>query len=79
MCVVGTNIDILMIQIILSVGMKQSQFPESKKVVSRIITSWEVTVVPKTHWNYGLRDIYNAGEFGLSHKALPSEKLHIEG
>lgn len=71
------NVDILITQVILSIGMGKCQFLEYKKILSEIITSSEETILPTNPWKNDLRDIHNEDEFGLSHEALLSEKLHI--
>lgn len=57
--------------------MEECQFLEHRKVLGETITSSDETILPKNPWKYDLRDIYNEDEFGLSHEALLSEKLHI--
>lgn len=39
--------------------------------------SWEETTLPTILTNYQLRDIFNADEFRLFHKALPEKSLYL--
>ena len=40
---------------------------------------WEETTLPTILARYQLKDIFNAGEFGLFYEALPSKSLHFRG
>ena len=46
--------------------------------VTEMPSSWEDTTVSALTSKYEARDIYNAVEFGLFYKALPSELLHLK-
>ena len=41
--------------------------------------SWEQTHFPTILSRYELRDIYNAGEFGLFYQHLPTKSFHLNG
>ena len=51
---------------------------EAKSCTADMTASWEETTLPTLLTNYELRDIYNADEFGLFYKALPSKSLHLK-
>ena len=52
---------------------------EAKSCTADMTASWLGTTLPTLVTNYKLRDIYNADEFGLFYKALPSRSLQLIG
>ena len=52
---------------------------ESEKVTKEMIALWEETTLPAMLTRYQLKDIFNADEFGLIYKALPSKSLQFRG
>ena len=50
---------------------------ESEKVTKEVTAPWEETTLPTILARYHLKDIFNADEFGLFYKALPSKSLHF--
>ena len=52
---------------------------ESEKVTKEMIALWEETTLPAMLTRYQLKDIFNADEFGLIYKTLPSKSLQFRG
>ena len=52
---------------------------ESENVTKEMTAPWEEATLPTILARYQLRDIFNANEFGLFYKALPSKSLHFQG
>ena len=52
---------------------------ESEKVTKEMTAPWEETDLLTILARYQLKDIFNANEFGLFYKALPSKYLHFRG
>ena len=52
---------------------------ESEKVTKEMTASWEEITLPTILTRYQLKNIFNADEFGLFYKALPSKSLHFPG
>ena len=40
---------------------------------------WDETPLPTMLARYQLKDFFNADEFGLFYKAMPSKSLHFQG
>ena len=54
-------------------------FGESEKVAKEMTAPWEETTLTTILARYQLKDIFNADEFDLFYKALPSKPLHFWG
>ena len=52
---------------------------ESKSVTPEMTVAWKETSLPTILSRYGLKDIYNADEFGLFYQGLPKKTLHLKG
>ena len=52
---------------------------ESEKITKEMTAPWDETTLPTILARYQLKDIFNAGEFGLLYEALPSKSLHFRG
>ena len=52
---------------------------KSEKVTREMTAPWEETTLPTILARYQLKDIFNAGEFGLFYEVLPSKSLHFRG
>jgi len=51
---------------------------ESKSVTPEMFASWNETTLPTLLSNYGLKDIYNADEFGLFYQCLPDKSYQLK-
>ena len=51
---------------------------ESEKVTREMTAPWEETNLPTILARYHLKDIFNADEFGLFYKTLPSKSFHFQ-
>ena len=52
---------------------------ESQDVTNEMTAPWWETTLPTIISGYDSRDIYNADEFGLVYKALPTKSMHLKG
>ena len=50
---------------------------ESASVTTEMTAPWNETTLPTLLSNYKLEDIFNADEFGLFYKCLPSKTYHL--
>lgn len=51
---------------------------ESKSVTPEMFASWNETTLPTLLSNYGLKEIYNADEFGLFYQCLPDKSYQLK-
>ena len=52
---------------------------EGQDVTNEMTAPWRETTLPTITSRYDSRDIYNADEFGLFYKALPTKSMHLKG
>ena len=52
---------------------------EDQDVTNEMTAPWRETTLPTIISRYDSRDIYNADEFGLFYKALPTKSMHLKG
>ena len=52
---------------------------EERSCTEEMTASWAQTYLPMILSRYDLRDIYNAGEFGLFYQQLPTKSFHLKG
>ena len=51
---------------------------ESESVTPEMVNAWSETSLPTLLSNYGLKDIYNADEFGLFYQCLPNNTYQLK-
>ena len=51
---------------------------ESNSVTSEMVNSWSETSLPTLLYNYDLKDIYNADEFGLFYQCVPNKTYQLK-
>ena len=49
---------------------------ESNSVTPGMVTAWSETSLPTLLYNYDLKDIYNADEFGLFYQCVPNKHIN---
>ena len=54
-------------------------FGEGQDITNEMTAPWKETTLPTIISCYDSRDKYNASEFGLFYKALPTKGIHLKG